>query len=445
MSALTCRFQDWPPTADFAQKFPEIFDLFEDCLIGPWITSRRGPLNLETNMPVNSCPPDTGPKAYLAHGAAGGTTTRLHCDVTDATNMMFHAEKGSKGGAVWTMIDRNDMSRAGQLLSEWKRGSFGEGHPIHSQQLHLTDEDVQALRLAKVRVWTLVQRPGEAVFIPAGVGHQVTNLTPCIKIAVDFVTSVNVSYSQKISEELREHRLACGDRDSEDVLQLASMCWWTYQRWKMENLAETRSDPNSNPWISTYSAAPVYMPVSLHVNERATVAARGENDYDYAPDGSDLSNDPTNSIAQRPVVDDGEAASSLTNSQAPALSSPTPIPRAAVSSSTLLPCKRPNADEALTKTQKRRLKKARSVYNQSLLDAAKTLSCPIGGCKRANDMFDRRNLLNHLESIHRDNVLFLHDRSSAEMVEKRKLILGTHLGDDAAFAEYLSSEVLNIS
>ncbi|VDB96467.1 unnamed protein product [Peniophora sp. CBMAI 1063] len=261
------KLQDWPPTADFALKFPEIFDLFEDCLIGPWLTSRRGPLNLETNMPINSCPPDTGPKAYLAHGAAGGTTTRLHCDMTDAINILFHAEGGLRGGALWIMIDRDDMRRAEELLREWKHGSFGKGHPIHSQQLNLTDEDVQALRAKKVRVWTLVQRPGEAVFIPAGVGHQVTNYTPCIKIAVDFVTSANVWYSQKITEELREHRLACGDRDSEDVLQLASMCWWTYKRWKAENLAEARSDPNSNPWISNYSAAPLYMPVSLNVNE----------------------------------------------------------------------------------------------------------------------------------------------------------------------------------
>ncbi|VDB99471.1 unnamed protein product [Peniophora sp. CBMAI 1063] len=257
------KLQDWPPTEDFEKEFPEIYDLFEDCLVAPWVTSRRGPLNLEMNMPVDACPPDTGPKAYLAHSAAGGTTTRLHCDVTDAINMMFHAEDGSKGGALWIMIDRDHMSEAERLLRKWKEGLF-EGHPVHSQQLNLTEKDVQDLRAAEVNVWTFKQKPGDAVFIPAGVGHQVTNETACIKIAVDFVTSSNVEFSQRISQELREHRLTTDDRVSEDVLQLHAMCWWTYKRCQLENLlSNARSDPASDPWISNYSAAPAYVPVSL--------------------------------------------------------------------------------------------------------------------------------------------------------------------------------------
>ncbi|VDC01277.1 unnamed protein product [Peniophora sp. CBMAI 1063] len=143
------KLQDWPPTEDFDKEFPEIYALFEDCLIGSWITSKRGPLNLEMNMPVHACPPDTGPKAYLAHSAAGGTTTRLHGDMTDAINILFHAEGGSNGGALWIMINRDDTAEAERLLRIWKRGLF-TGHPIHSQQLVLTEKDVEDLRAAKV-------------------------------------------------------------------------------------------------------------------------------------------------------------------------------------------------------------------------------------------------------------------------------------------------------
>ncbi|VDC04042.1 unnamed protein product [Peniophora sp. CBMAI 1063] len=262
------KLQDWPPSANFAAKFPEIFDLFEDCLVAPWITSRRGPLNLEINMPTDSCPPDTGPKAYLAHGAAGGTTTRLHCDMSAAINVLFHAEGGSKGGALWKMIDRDDMARAAELLSDWKRGSYGDGHPIHSQQLNLTEEDVRKLNDEGVHVRTFIQKQGEAVFIPAGVGHQVDNVTSCIKIAVDFVPPVDVEQARQISEELRQHRLACGDTESEDVLQLSAICWWTYKRWEAEDLANARSDPGSDPRSSQYSAAPAYLPVPLTIDGR---------------------------------------------------------------------------------------------------------------------------------------------------------------------------------
>ncbi|VDC05425.1 unnamed protein product [Peniophora sp. CBMAI 1063] len=280
------KLQDWPPTEFFATEFPEIYGIFEDCLVAPWITSRRGPLNMEMNMPVDACPPDTGPKAYLAHSAGGGTTTRLHCDVTDAVNMLFHEEDGPECGAQWTMIDRDDMAVAGDLLRKWKAGSF-KGHPIHSQQITLTDKDVEDLRRAGVHVWTLIQRQGDAVFIPAGVGHQVTNLSSCIKIAVDFITAANIAYSQRIGQELREHRLATPENMGEDILQLSSICWWTFKRCQMEDLVNTRADLASDPWTSNYSAAPAYIPHALRddglagrrLQELEDTTTRSTSDY----------------------------------------------------------------------------------------------------------------------------------------------------------------------
>lgn len=139
-------------------------------------------------MPIGSCPPDTGmpslrhalfdsecytgPKAYLADSAAGGTTTRFHCDMTDAINILFNEGSGSEGGALWTMVHRDDMARAEVFLRKSKNGLF-QGHPVHSQQLFITEQDVKDMREAGIRVWTFIQRQGEAVFIPAGVGHQV--------------------------------------------------------------------------------------------------------------------------------------------------------------------------------------------------------------------------------------------------------------------------------
>ncbi|VDC04157.1 unnamed protein product [Peniophora sp. CBMAI 1063] len=457
-TTLNSDVKDWPPTADFSVKFPEIFGIFEDCLVGPWITSRRGPLNLETNMPIGSCPPDTGPKAYLAHGAAGGTTTRLHTDMTDATNILFHeeeAEEGAEGGALWIMIDRDDMSLAADLLRTWKHGSFGKGHPIHSQQLILTEQDVQALKDAGVRVWTLVQKQGDAVFIPAGVGHQVTNLTPCIKIAVDFVVPSNIDYSDGISAQLREHRLACEDRDSEDVLQLAAMCWWTYKRWQVENLADTRSDPESEPWTSSYSAAPLYMPVNK--KNSGDPDDRGMMVDNPGPDVGEIDKNSSCDPDDRGMMVDspGPDVAEIPISQNP-ISDPSPditplgpepsMPSAQHDGSTapLIPSKRRISDEPLSRTQKRRLKKARSVQAKSLLDAAKTLACPLGGCKRAAHKFKREDLLNHLESAHRERVGFLHSgKPNLDLVNERKMILGKHPQNDPAFGKYLLDEILS--
>lgn len=186
--------KDWPPTKLFALIFPHMFEIFEMVLTGPVLTSRKGALNMESSMPEGSCPPDTGapitasshacrpltpylgPKAYLAHGTVKGATTRLHCDMTDAVNILFYAEPlndDEEGGAEWTMIDRGDMAKAEDLLRKWKGDCF-EGHPIHSQEIILTPEDVTKLREHGVHVWVFTQRQGDAVFIPAGVGHQVS-------------------------------------------------------------------------------------------------------------------------------------------------------------------------------------------------------------------------------------------------------------------------------
>ncbi|VDC04163.1 unnamed protein product [Peniophora sp. CBMAI 1063] len=281
------KLKDWPPTKDLPTAFPEMFRIFQEALVGPILTTKFGALNLETNMPIGSCPPDTGPKAYLAHAATKGTTTRLHCDMTDAVNILFFEQDridGVEGGALWTMICRDDMAEAERLLCQWKKGKF-EGHPVHSQEIFVTPDDVERLRAAGLRVWTHVQKQGQAVFIPAGVGHQVrsatirtekrrlisrqvTNQSSCVKIAVDFVTPVNVVHSETIGEELRKHRLDIDDTDAEDVLQLASICWWTYVRSQTEEYLSARSDPFSSPWTCQYSAAPAYLQVPVKVDAR---------------------------------------------------------------------------------------------------------------------------------------------------------------------------------
>lgn len=66
--------------------------------------------------------------------------------------------------------------------------------PIHTQRIFLS-APLRAALLAShgVRSFRILQRPHQAVFIPAGCAHQVCNLADCIKVATDFVSTENVA------------------------------------------------------------------------------------------------------------------------------------------------------------------------------------------------------------------------------------------------------------
>ncbi|VDC02171.1 unnamed protein product [Peniophora sp. CBMAI 1063] len=266
------KIKDWPPAVDFRNKFPRLYGWFQKHLTGPNITTYEGNLNLESSMPSGSCPPDTGPKGYLAHGAAGGVSTHLHMDVTDATNLNLYARHadGTPGGAVWTTIHRDDVDRATDWLRKNKVNQF-KGHPIHSQTIFLTDDDVERLKADKIRVTSFKQGERDAVILPARVPHQVANDSFCTKIAKDYIVPVNIRHSAKVGHELRAHRLATregdGPVDGEDILQLNCMAWWFLQRSQLPELRMARSKPDGNPWMSRSSAAPKCLDVRVDVPE----------------------------------------------------------------------------------------------------------------------------------------------------------------------------------
>ncbi|GAA6004585.1 uncharacterized protein JCM10292_005682 [Rhodotorula paludigena] len=234
------KIKDWPSTTDFKALYPDLWHDFMSILPAGSITRRDGVLNISSHTPSNANPPDLGPKGYFSEisddSPGGKGSTKLH-----TVNVMLWASDGPDGGpgvAIWDLYRAEDAGKLrdflyGQLAlkhglsdAEAARAQFDD--PIHTQKFYLDSSlRAQLFALHGVRSFRVHQRPGQAVFIPAGCAHQVCNFADCIKVATDFVSVENVARCWKVTDEFRGQT-----KDKvlwrSDVLQLKSMLLWAW-------------------------------------------------------------------------------------------------------------------------------------------------------------------------------------------------------------------------
>lgn len=137
-------------------------------------------MNIASHFPSNTVSPDLGPKMYNAYAAKDGPgclgSTRLHMDMADAVNIMVHSERtpdGAPGCAAWDIFRSDDAFKIRQFLRQKFKGRV-QKDPIHAQDFFLDSELRRELYdQYGVKSFRIYQRPGEAVFIPAGCAHQV--------------------------------------------------------------------------------------------------------------------------------------------------------------------------------------------------------------------------------------------------------------------------------
>ena len=190
--------QDWPPSADFKTAFPELYEDFSNGTPVPNYVRRDGVLNVASHFPSNTIAPDlgmshrnrlqqrthaiviAGPKMYNAMASFDGEgskgSTRLHLDMADAVNVMLYAANtpdGKPGSAAWDLFKAEDSPKLRKFLKRKFKGQY-QHDPIHSQQFYLDSnlrkELYEEFGVMSYRVY---QKPGDAVFIPAGCAHQV--------------------------------------------------------------------------------------------------------------------------------------------------------------------------------------------------------------------------------------------------------------------------------
>ncbi|KAL5098622.1 hypothetical protein RYX36_002949 [Vicia faba] len=106
------KLKDWPPSESFKECLPDHFEEFVSFLPYKEYTHPiSGSLNLAVKLPDGCLKPDMGPKAYIAFGFAkelgcGDSVTKLHCDMSDAVNVLTHVAEGKLGSEDVTAIEK---------------------------------------------------------------------------------------------------------------------------------------------------------------------------------------------------------------------------------------------------------------------------------------------------------------------------------------------------
>lgn len=118
------KLKDWPSSTLFEERLPRhnaefIAALPYSCYTDP----KSGILNLATRLPEGSLRPDMGPKTYIAYGFSeelgrGDSVTKLHCDMSDAVNVLTHTTKVNIAPWQFKNIKRMQNKLAAEDLQE---------------------------------------------------------------------------------------------------------------------------------------------------------------------------------------------------------------------------------------------------------------------------------------------------------------------------------------
>ncbi|RDX40198.1 hypothetical protein OH76DRAFT_1366565 [Lentinus brumalis] len=220
------KLKDWPPSTSFERDFKQNYNAFMQSVPMPSYARDNGVRNLIAHYavpphPFKSLKPDVGPKVYIATpDTPREGSTRLHIDVTCAVNILAWcaSEDPNLPAAEWLVFEPKDLEELRRYLRSKQNPDEPPRDPIHSQQIYVTEAMAAELHTRGIRPYQITQRLGDAVFIPAGAAHQVSNVQACIKVACDFLSVEGVVESAKVSADFRREKMP-------EVLPFETVLW----------------------------------------------------------------------------------------------------------------------------------------------------------------------------------------------------------------------------
>ncbi|KAJ9059503.1 hypothetical protein DSO57_1001575 [Entomophthora muscae] len=207
LANLDLKIKDFPSGDKFSDILPSLNQDFMNQLPVQEYMSYSGSLNLISLFSDSHITPDLGPKMYVAYTGTTADvtgTTQLHLDAADAINILkYHSGPAGAAGAIWHLFRQEDAN----TIREFIRFKFPDTtiyDPIHDQSFYLTDALLEELFTSRgVKPFIMEQQVGEVVLIPAGCPHQVRNMHPCIKLAMDYVSPEAASICSQLAAEFR--------------------------------------------------------------------------------------------------------------------------------------------------------------------------------------------------------------------------------------------------
>ncbi|KAJ8688786.1 hypothetical protein PTI98_013536 [Pleurotus ostreatus] len=249
------KLKDYPTDTSFKLKAPIPARAFQRALPVREYTSEYGRLNITNFFPANyTCIPDLGPKLYAAMTSRQNGSTRLHIDISDAVNIMV-----DDGKALWHIFSSEHLEILKEFiiseLRDEKQQSFSRIDSISSYHVYLTDEHLETLKARyNVRPFTFEQHHRDVVFIPAGCAHQVSNITPCAKIAMDFLAPQSLQRCIKVDRNLRTCRQT--NKDTLELSLLLFHCWMALSVFKMQLNQAGETDITDSALSNPANSAP---------------------------------------------------------------------------------------------------------------------------------------------------------------------------------------------
>ncbi|KQK17541.2 hypothetical protein BRADI_1g35173v3 [Brachypodium distachyon] len=127
---LLLKLKDWPQHSSFEERLPRHGAEFMSALpFRVYTDHTSGPLNLAVKLPKEVIKPDLGPKTYIAYGVSqelgiGDSVTKLHCDMSDAVNILTHTDEIKLKTQRITAVQKKKESLT------MHKGRFGHGSSI---------------------------------------------------------------------------------------------------------------------------------------------------------------------------------------------------------------------------------------------------------------------------------------------------------------------------